>query len=278
MSLNQAKSFNYLEDKKYSSYNKQSQEFRPTVGGLKFYNTDHDAITQSALMTAMWNGMLKVYIVPKIGIGTKSEWDIKNSTDIYFNPHKAKMFSDILKRYKKDPVKYDGAGVICGKSLITINNGKSFNKDASDMAIRIIRFNKQSSIESEAAYQLNTSYYPMIYDVNTTDGVVKYNQQTNVFGEVELDMLIDQFDQFILAMTNAMAYSYIDTNRKESQRIRNGIDNLITRVGAEPAWKKISKRANTSTDQDQYMQNLFDEDDNPQEGPSEDIKNAFNTF
>jgi len=280
MPLNQAKSFNSLETKKYSSYQKQSQEYRPTLGGLKFYNTDPDAITQSALMTAMWNGMLKFYIVPRTIISAgKYDWDIKSSTAIYFNPHKAKMFSDILKRYKENPESNDGLGVICGKSLITINNGKSFDKESYHSALRIIRFNKENSVEAEAAYQLNTDYYPMISQVGITDGVINYQQNTHAFQDIELDMIIDQLDQFVLSMTNAMAYSYMDATNKESQRIRNGIDNIITRVGAEPAWKKINKKANPTTAQDQYMQNLFDEEDNPTDNePSEDIKNAFNDF
>lgn len=53
-------------------------------------------------MTAMWNGMLKFYIVPRTNISVgKYDWDIKSSTAIYFNPHKAKMFSDILKDIKR---------------------------------------------------------------------------------------------------------------------------------------------------------------------------------
>lgn len=245
MPLNQVKSFNQLSTKDGSvngDYSKK--EYKPSVQGIKFYNTDMTAIAKSGLVCSIWNGLLKFNIINGILLdANKYQWDNNNGTSIYFTPSKAKLFLEILKSYVKDPVLISGRGIVCGRSVITINNGVHFGKSNEESALRIIRFNNENNIDGEAAYEFNNDSYQVVTNIQIDHNVLSYDSK-NYYKNIELYMIMDQLNHFIFASTGAYAYSVLEASNKSMQRFRNGIDNIIDKIGAEPAWKQINKSSN----------------------------------
>lgn len=182
--------------------------FSPTVYGFGFSNSD-SVIDKTNLNFSMWKTTLRITISPLVESGTEWHIDRKNSVSIFLIPQKAKMFSDILRKYKENPDKINNFGVASGKSLITIMNPKAFNKDAKGAVINIKNVNAETgTVDASYSYETKTSYN-LVSGYDEKNGSFKQDYES--CKNIELDMIIAQLDEYVKAMTNATAFAVTNT-------------------------------------------------------------------
>lgn len=181
--------------------------YSPTIYGFGFSNSE-STIDKTNLNFSMWKTTLRITISPLVESGTEWHVDRKNSVSIFLIPQKAKMFADILRRYKENPDKTNNFGVASGKSLITVMNPKSFNKDANGAVINIKNVNAEAgTVEASYSYETKTSYN-LVSGYDEKNG--SFKQDYDSCKNIELDMIITQLDEYVKAMTNSVAFSTVN--------------------------------------------------------------------
>ena len=185
----------------------RSNDYCPTIYGVSYSNRNSE-VDKTNLNCSMWQKTLKIAISPLIeGQDNDVRIDFKNSLSCYLSPTKAKMFSDILKKFREDPVKFSNYGVPAGQTLITINHPSKENKNCGPI-INIKKIGQDHNIEQSYSYELKQDY----------NAVVGFNEKTGEFKQdfesyknVELDMLIIQIDEYVKALTNAQSFANLVT-------------------------------------------------------------------
>lgn len=205
-------------------------KYTVNVNGIALFNNS-DGSYKSGLGFSMWNGLLKIYIIPfNEGEGRFVFNSLGNNACIFLNQTKAFLFSNILKRFKEDREKYNGYGINAGKSIITINNGTTFNKSIDETAIRIVKFNEDTIVDNEGAYQLKTDYYNYINNVVTEKNTINFNKVNSPeLKNAELDLIINQLDEFVKATTNAYAYATSQTIEYNFRTLQDNLNELLSR-------------------------------------------------
>lgn len=219
---------NVSNNNAYSSNNRN--KYAVSINGIALFNNNENEY-RSGIGFSMWNNMLKIYIIPFDETeGRFNTSYLANHACIFLSQTKAIMLSELLKKFKKDREKYNGYGVKTSKSIITINNGTRFNSSIDKTAIRIIKFNYDDNmIDNEGAYQLKSDYYAESYinNVSNNNGIVEYDKiETPNFKDIELDLIINQIDEFIKATTNAYAYSTSQAMEYNIRTIKESLDDL----------------------------------------------------
>ena len=205
-------------------------KYTVNVNGIALFNNS-DGSYKSGLGFSMWNGLLKIYIIPfNEGEGRFVFNSLGNNACIFLNQTKAFLFSSILKRFKEDREKYNGYGINAGKSIITINNGTTFNKSIDETAIRIVKFNEDTIVDNEGAYQLKTDYYNYINNVVTEKNTINFNKVNSPeLKNAELDLIINQLDEFVKATTNAYAYATSQNIEYNFRTLQDNLNELLSR-------------------------------------------------
>lgn len=205
-------------------------KYTVNVNGIALFNNS-DGSYKSGLGFSMWNGLLKIYIIPfNEGEGRFVFNSLGNNACIFLNQTKAFLFSSILKRFKEDREKYNGYGINAGKSIITINNGTTFNKSIDETAIRIVKFNEDTIVDNEGAYQLKTDYYNYINNVITEKNTINFNKVNSPeLKNAELDLIINQLDEFVKATTNAYAYATSQSVEYNFRTLQDNLNELLSR-------------------------------------------------
>lgn len=218
-----------------STNNNRGMQFNKTkytvnVNGIALFNNS-DNNYKSGLGFTMWNGLLKIYVIPfNEGEGRFVFNSLGNNACIFLNQTKAFLFSNILKKFKDNREKYNGYGINAGKSIITINNGTTFNKSIDETAIRIVKFNEDTIVDNEGAYQLKTDYYNYINNVITEKNTINFNKVNSPeLKNTELDLIINQLDEFVKATTNAYAYATAQTIEYNFRTVQDNLNELLSR-------------------------------------------------
>lgn len=181
--------------------------FSPSVYGFGFSNSE-STIDKTNISFTMWKTTLKISIAPLVESGNEFHIDRKNSVSIFLTPAKAKMFADILRKYKLDPEKYNNFGVASGKSLITVMSPKSFNKPDGGAVINIKNVNSEAgTVEASYSYEIKTKSYNLVSGYDEKNG--SFQQDFKEYREIELDLMIIQLDEYVKAMTNTVAFATI---------------------------------------------------------------------
>lgn len=217
------------------STNNKSMQFNKNkytvnVNGIALFNNS-DGSYKSGLGFTMWNGLLKIYIIPfNEGEGRFVFNSLGNNACIFLNQTKAFLFSNILKKFKEDREKYNGYGINAGKSIITINNGTTFNKSIDESAIRIVKFNEDTIVDNEGAYQLKTDYYNYINNVITEKNAINFSKVNSPeLKNTELDLIINQLDEFVKATTNAYAFATSQAVEYNFRTVQDNLNELLSR-------------------------------------------------
>jgi len=193
--------------------NNNNNIYRPTVYGISYGNIDDSAIMKSQLYITMWNRFIKVSISSSYNVNFDNSisWDRTADASIYLNINTASMLINLIDNFISDPKKWSNHGIVSGKGLITINSGIDFDKTESDYAIRIIQFTdiERKTILRQSAYQFKNNY-TYIYDVDGEDG--SYKVSNKICDQLEIKTFRMQLEEFVKAMSYAIAYSVMDAN------------------------------------------------------------------
>lgn len=217
----------------YGNYNNQNQknDYSPTVYSPYRMNNGASTVDATCITYQFWNSTMKVGIYPRKQTNNDDmQFDMQAGIGVYLNHTKARMFHEIVKKFRQDPVAYNECGVDAGKGLITINNGSKFGTTNPCIVIRTI--DESGAITGEFVYEMKgNEYYYGIYNYDTESNSFQKNFAD--FSEIELDQLETVLSQYYTAMTMATAFTIIDQSKYENQRLTNKIEAIGNKLGVE---------------------------------------------
>lgn len=201
-----------MKERTYYSNSYSGKEYKAvTVNGITLYNK-YGSHYRSGLSFSMWNWLLKISVMPYNEEEDKFTPNyLGSNVCIFMNQTKAHMFSKILKGFRRNRDRYNGCGVIAGYSVITINSGSSFGDYDDETVIRIVKFNNERIVDNEDAYQLKLNYNSINNVVVSNNSITFDDDDRLDFRYTELDLIINQLDEFVKACSCANAYTTVQS-------------------------------------------------------------------
>lgn len=200
------------------------QSYSPSEYGFSFSNSE-STIDKTNIQFSMWKTTLQIKISPLVETNGEFKIDRRNSVSAFLIPAKAHMFSDILKKFKEDPEKFNNYGVASGKALISVMNAKSYGKDKENGALINIRtITQEGTVESSYSYEIRKNNYNCV--IGFDEKKSSFKQDFDSYNNVELDLIIKQLDAYVDAMTNAIAFTVNNSLYKYFDKISSklGVD------------------------------------------------------
>ena len=207
----------------------QDQGYSPTVySGYAMYNPV-STIDKTGLTFSMWKTTLKVSIIPVIESGAGNDepakYDYRNSATIFLTPSKAHMFATILKKFKEDPEKYSNYGVNTPQCIISVDSAKTFGKDTNDPVITIRKLGDAGNIELSYSYECRNDFYSSVVGFSASSPK-DYKQDFEMFKNLDIDMIIEQLEQYYVAMTKTIAFTV-------THELYPYLDKIAAKVGVD---------------------------------------------
>lgn len=215
-----------------STYNNNQNNDRETnkvsvYSNYSFANPD-STVDASRLGFRFWSGMLCITIAPKKNTGNdKVEYDRDNGITIYLPYRTADILKRELQNFLKDPVKYNCCGVPSGQAVITISNGIEYGKNSPVLTIR--KVSESGEVVSAFAYEFKTD---INYSIRNYDGR-NFDTVHDDYRNLEIEHMIILLDEFVKAMTNAIAYSVVDRTQFTDNKIENKLNAIMDKLGIE---------------------------------------------
>ena len=235
----------------FSNYDGSKDHNRPTVYGYQFINDDESAVDRTAIVFQMWAGTIKISIAPRVK-DTANDRMVTNyeaGGSIWLTPPKAKIFADVIKKFianiNENDNPYNGWAVYTKQGMIGIFTGESVG--ASSPCIVLKKVNAENgAVDSEYAYQIKTSY-EAISDFNEHDPSSFMRHEDYPF--IELDMIIDQLDDYARFASKAIAFHTMDA----MSNTLNMFHENMARIGQNMGVQMIMPRGQTQATSKSYF-------------------------
>ena len=213
----------------YSNNKNANKPFEPDVYTAYRWNNAESKVDKTCMTTSMWNKMMKIGIYPlKETNGDNVSFDMENGIMVYLNHHKAKVFATELRNFLRDPETYNGSGVSSGQGIITISNGSEFG--SKDPVFVIRKIDDAGNVISSFAYETKTDYY---FSVRNYTGGVEFNHITDPYRNLEIEEMIMVLEEYCKAMSYTIAYSVLEGNKYNYDRILNRVNGIAEKLGVE---------------------------------------------
>ena len=207
-------------ENKYDNNRRGNNEYSPSVYS-PYTLKNPNGVDPSALSFQYYRKMLKISISPAIEMkegDDYQQYDSENAVKVYLTPQKAMIFLEDVKEFLADPDAFNNSGVPSGSGetsgLISISNGKELGVNKPQLIIR--RLDIEGNIVSSAAYQFNDP------DYNTS--LRNFDEETKQYSVIprnnmEIKVLIAHLEEFIKASTFALAYTFVEADKKNAERV-----------------------------------------------------------
>ena len=230
----------------YGSYNnnqKSSQVFEPNVYSMYRFNNSRSAVDKTCLTTQFWKNSLRISICPKLPEtpDDSPSFDIKNGISVYLNHTKARILYHELCGFMEDPEKYDNHGVDSGMGLITFSTGKELGSQFP--LIIICKIDETGNITSSFAYEVKGNYHYSICGFSESNKEFTKSYYPNL----ELEQLKDVLRTYFESMTYAMAYSVVEQERFEFNRISQKLNRIGEKLGIDISSSGNSQRSSSTS-------------------------------
>lgn len=191
-------------------------------------NNAESTIDPTCLTFRFWRTNLCIGIFPRKNTGNDEvQFDMDNGITIYLSHTKARILKNELEHFLKDPVTYNGCGVPSGSAAITISNGAEYGKNTPVLTIR--KVNENGDVVASFAYEFKSNYY---YGIRNYDGK-NFASAYDDYKNIEIQQMITLLDQYVLASTNAIAFSVRDNSKFYDNRVESKIDAIAANLGVE---------------------------------------------
>lgn len=202
----------------------------PTVYSAYRMNNAESEVDKTCMTFQYWNNFLRISISPKKETGNDQvQFDMKNGITINLSHTKARIFADVLKKFKEDPEKYNNAGVPSGPAIITISNGKEYNSEWPCVVIR--KVDENGSVQATYVYQMKGNYFFSVLNYDESKG--SFDRDLESYNGLELDQMITLLENYYNAMTGANAYSVVHELRYEHYHRQNDLKAIADKLGVE---------------------------------------------
>lgn len=228
----------------YGNYNnnQKAQPFEPTVYSMYRFNNSRSTVDKTCLTTQYWKNSLRISICPKNPDSPEDSptFDMKNGISVYLNHTKARILYHELCGFMEDPEKYDNHGVDSGSGLITFSTGKEFNSQFPLIIIR--KIDENGNVSSSFAYEVKGDYHYAVCGFSEQSK----NFTKSVYPMLELEQLRDVLKSYFESMTYAVAYTVIEQNRFELNRIGSKLNRIGEKLGLDLTASTGQRSSSTS--------------------------------
>ena len=214
----------------YSSNKDANKPFEPSVYSPYRMNNGESQIDKTCLTFSMWNKNLKISISPRKENSEEMVFDMEHGISIYLNHTKAMMFAHEVKNFLRDPDTYTGSGVASGQGVITISNGKELGFEKPVLIIR--KMGENGEVVSSFAYEFKTDYH---YAIRNYTGGSDFSKEIEEYKNLEIEQMLTMLEEYYKAMTYTVAYTVIEGNKFNNDRIMNNLKSIAEKLGVEVA-------------------------------------------
>ena len=222
--------------------NNKKQNYENTFySRLKFTNYDE----KKMLSFSYWKGFLKIAIsnIKESAMGIEYE----ELSVLHLSPIKAQILKEQLftfRNMKDSETTNKSFGIDTGigetKNFIAIGNTDSSKKDDIQRTLLIGKVDVNGNLLEGNSFNFNHQYH---FGIEWTD-VKSMKCTTTYHDNIELDLFITVLDEYVKAMTGAIAYSVMDMGRFDNSRINTKIELVMNKLGIE---SKSSKQASSES-------------------------------
>lgn len=233
--------------------NNRQQVRRPTVNAGYAFSNPMSLVDPTRLSASFWNKMLKLKIVPRVDNGNKEEivWSKDQDIAVHLTHIKAAMLANEIRNFIKDPISFNSSGVLSNETLVTISNGTEFGASGVYLVIRKLKLDTMETVSSYS-YEFNSNFHHSIRNYNEESA--SFDKSFDDYTILELEQLLILLDNYVAAISNAIAYTVVDQLDYRMNRTDDMIKSCASALGVEQgggynkqqSTRKIQKSNNSS--------------------------------
>lgn len=176
-----------------------------------------------------WAGKLAMSIA--VVDSSQQKFAYKDTAIAFFNPMKAKILAEELKKFIADP-EHKPVGVVIGSG--DPNTCVTFMYDNNDIIVDICKVDANGNKSGEDVFTFQKDYH---YSVTYKD-FKKLDFSKNYFNTLEIEAIINLLDSFFTSSNGATAYSVMDMSRFNYGRIKSNTEAIMDKLGIQRASSK----------------------------------------
>lgn len=228
-----------------------------------------EGIDPSALNFTFCLNMLKLSISPKKP-GDQIAFDHEKAIECFLTHGKAKMLSDEIKYMLSHKGEVHSVSVNTGRDgLVEFNDGISFGLDHPVLVLR--KIGEDGKPVSNYAYEFKNDYH---FNIRNYDPENPTNFDRVVHDQLEIDQFLTILDEYVKAITGAVAYSVLENGKFNQGRTDGKLNSIMEKLGVE--YNSNRGGANYSRNNNSFFNNNQG-NASYRQGTLDDFTNTMNT-
>ena len=176
-----------------------------------------------------WAGKLAMSIAEVDS--SQQKFAYKETATAFFNPMKAKILAEELKKFIVDPA-HKPVGVVIGAG--DPNTCVTFIHDGDNTSVDICKVDAQGNRSGEDVFVFQKDYH---YSVEYKD-FKKLDFSKNYFNTLEIEAVIELLESFFKASNGAYSYAVMDMSRFNFSRLKSNTEAIMDKLGIQRASSK----------------------------------------
>ena len=214
-----------------NTYNNNSQKKDTSPSVYSYYKMSNPTskVDQTNLGFSFWKGLLKISIAPRKQTNDDTiAFDYENQIAIHLSHSKAAILAAEIRRFIAG-CDNRNCGVSTNKGCIYICDGSEFGSKSTCLVIKLI--DEIGNVQSAIAYEFNTNYHFAIRDFD--EATKNFEKITEEYNNREIEELLAMLDNYCAAVTNAVAYTVIDANHYNTNKMLGNFSAIAEKLGVE---------------------------------------------
>lgn len=210
--------------------NNRQQVRKPTVNSAYSFANPMSPVDPTKLSASYWNKMLKLTITCRAITSNETEiaWDKDQNISVHLTHIKANIFAEEIRKFLSDPISYNSSGVLSNETLVTISNGSEFGTTGTFLVIRKLKLDDMSTVSS-FSYEFNSNFHHAIRGYNEENA--SFDKSFEDYALLEVNQLLALLDNYVAAVTNAIAYTVVDQLDYRMNRTDDMIKSCASALG-----------------------------------------------
>lgn len=195
-----------------------------------YWMSNTEGVDPSALSISYFRDCLKLKIRPMLPKPTeKKRWDDENAMTMFIQHTKARILVKCIEDVM-DPEKPEihNAGVNSGaEGFISFSDGSEFGQKGKYCLV-LRKVNEQGAVTSNYVYEFKTGYH---------NAIINYDEKNNssfdrqFYDSIEIEEFKDILKAYYIAITNATAYSVVNSLRFEHSKFHTKLNAIQDALG-----------------------------------------------
>lgn len=213
----------------YNSNQQQNGVNEFTLYSNYRFNNAESNIDATCLSFRFWKTYLCVGIFPRKNTGNDEvSFDMNSGITVYLSHAKARILKNEIKNFIENPGMYDNVGIVSGQSVIVISNGSEYGKTNTPI-MTIRKVGENGEVVASFAYEFKKDFY---FSIHNYDGS-HYDSDYESYQNLELESFMTILDEYSKAASGAIAFSVMDANKFNHNRLTNSLESIAQALGVE---------------------------------------------